>query len=143
MFAKIEPTGCVVRNGMVQIRFSFYLEPGDYGYDQWIVDIPGKDGKPIGKRVNFFHTHFVYVEPDTPDSEIQDLAQAYLEEAYIKWACGETIDCKNYGKTREWNDIELAENLTVEKMAEIEPRIDACYSRLEQVTNITTEIRVT
>lgn len=81
MFVKIEPTGICERKGLVQIRFCMYLEPGDYGYDV--------------HHNNPFHNHFIYVEADTPDTEIMDIGQAFLEEAYVKWACDEQLDLKN------------------------------------------------
>lgn len=187
MYAKIEPSGCGVRHGMVEIRICFYLEPDDYGYDKHYVNVvdvsspeylAGYKGKvnEIGQPIDYtdykkwldtlphvwqnnpFHNHFIKVEPDTTDNEIQALAKSYLEEAYIKWATGVNLadpeaTLKNHGKTREWNDAQLTEewsqldfgNLSKEeeeKVESIQIRIDACIARVESVKNMTNVIRI-
>ena len=111
MYVRVEPSGCCERKGMVQVRFSMYLEPTDYGYDKHCVQLPvipeegyqGKvdemgepvdiedynkwlDGLPKEWQNNPFHNHFIYVEPDTTDKEILDIGEAFLHECYIKWA---------------------------------------------------------
>lgn len=40
MKVKVEPSGCCERKGMVQVRFSFYLDPTDYGYDKHHIEVP-------------------------------------------------------------------------------------------------------
>lgn len=114
--AKVEPTGCIVRKGKVQLRFSFYLEPGDARYEHHHVQapiIPGggypgevdADGMPVDQehynswleslpkkwQDNPFHNHFVYVDADTSDAEIKQLMAESLEEFYRIWAEGEEI----------------------------------------------------
>ncbi len=101
-YVKIEPSGCCERKGMVQVRFSMYLELGDYGYDKHHVQIPIgiKEGMsdseidelPKSWQDNPFHNYFIYVEPDTSESEIMDIAEAFLHEAYIKWSCDSVLD---------------------------------------------------
>jgi hypothetical protein len=111
MYVKIEPSGCCERKGMVQIRLAMYLDLGDYGYDKRYLQLPviPKDGYPgkvdaRGNPINQkdfdiwlsslpkvwrntdFHNHFIQVEPTTTDEEIKEIAQAYLEESYVKWA---------------------------------------------------------
>jgi hypothetical protein len=106
---------------MVQVRFCMYLESGDYGYERHYVEVPvipegGYPGKvdEAGRPVdlvdyqkwidglsktwqnNPFHNHFVYVEPTATDKEILDLAEAYLHEAYTKWATDSKLDLVNH-----------------------------------------------
>ncbi|KKL44897.1 hypothetical protein LCGC14_2361100 [marine sediment metagenome] len=108
MRVEIEPSGCTERRGLVQIRFAMYLSPSDYGYDVHHVQVPGRaltqeelDDPTLGALVplkwqtNPFHNHFIYVEPDTPDNEIMDIGEAFLHEAYTKWASDEKPDLKN------------------------------------------------
>jgi len=108
MFVKTEPTGICERKGLVQVKFCMYLEPGDYEYEKHYVQVYERSltdaealdpdlAERVGKvwQVNPFHNHFIYIEPDTPDPEITDIGQAFLEEAYIKWACDEKLDLKN------------------------------------------------
>ena len=89
MRVEIEPSGCAERKGLVQVRFAMYLGPGDYGYDVHHVQVEGE------WHTNPFHNHVIYVEPDTPDKEIMDIGEAFLHEAYTKWASGEKLDLKN------------------------------------------------
>lgn len=89
MYVKVEPSGCCERNGMVQVRLCFYLEPGDYGYEKHYVEIDGK------WQTNPFHNHFIYVEPNTTDTEIIDIGEAFLQEAYTKWATDSKLDLVN------------------------------------------------
>ncbi len=58
-------------------------------YDAWYA------GLPRVWQTNPFHNHFIYVEPDTPDSEIMDIGEAFLHEAYVKWASDEQLALKN------------------------------------------------
>ena len=120
MYIKVEPTGVCERKGLVQIRFCMYLDEGDYGYEKHHIQVPvvpkegyrGKVdelGSPIDRenyqtwidslpkvwQTNPFHNHFIYVEPKTSDEEIMDIGEAFLHEAYIKWACEEKLDIKN------------------------------------------------
>ena len=120
MFVKIEPSGCMERNGIIQLRLAMYLEPDDYGYNTHYVQVPvipedgylGKtdiNGLPVDKELyvkwlsklptigqnNPFHNHFIYVEPDISDKALTDICKAYLQEAYIKWACDGKLDLIN------------------------------------------------
>jgi len=83
--AKIEPTGCTVHKGKVQLRFSFYLEPGDARYEEHHVQADG------GWRDNPFHNHFVYVDANVTNAEIKQLMTETLAEFYGIWAKGEEI----------------------------------------------------
>lgn len=109
--AKIEKTGISVRNGKVQIRFSFYLEPSEAKYEEHHVQVPdlshevypGKidefgnpvdmedynkwlDGLPKIWQNNPFHNHFIRVSSGTTDSEITKLMQDSLNEFYGIWS---------------------------------------------------------
>lgn len=120
MIAKIEPTGVVERKGLVQIRFSFYLELDDARYDEHHIQVPvippeGYLGEvdemgipadidaydtwieslPKKWQNNPFHNHFIYVEPETSDDEIMDIGEGFLKEAYNKWASDKKLDLKN------------------------------------------------
>lgn len=113
---KIEPTGCTVRKGKVQLRFSFYLEPGDARYEEHHVQVPiipeggypgevNAEGAPVDQdhynswleslakkwQDNPFHNHFVYVDADATDAEIRQLMTESLEEFWGIWANGEDI----------------------------------------------------
>ncbi len=121
MYVKIEPSGCCKRKGTVQIRFSMYLEPGDYGYEKHYVQVPivplggysgkrTKEGLPVNQadydnwlvllpkvwQNNPFHNHFIFVSPNTPDQEIMNIAKDSLREAYSKWTTGLKLDLKRY-----------------------------------------------
>lgn len=120
MFVKIEPSGCTERKGLVQVRFAMYLDKGDYGYDVHHILVPvippegyqgevDETGSPVDVdaynawenslpkawRNNPFHNHFIYVEPETTDKVIMDIGEAFLNEAYTKWASEEKLDLKN------------------------------------------------
>jgi len=108
MFIKVEPTGCCERRGMVQVRLCMYLDEGDYGYDKHHVQVPERElteaeiadpelaaKVPKVWQTNPFHNHFIYAEPDTPDKEIMDIAEAFLYEAYTKWACEQRLGLVN------------------------------------------------
>lgn len=99
MRVKIEPTGCCERKGLVQVRFSFYLDEGDYGYEKHHVRVPERelteeevaDPKLAAKvkkvwQDNPFHNHFYFFDPDTSDKEIMDTGEALLQEAYKMWS---------------------------------------------------------
>lgn len=147
MYVKIEPTGCCERKGMVQVRLAMYLDPEDYGYEKHRVQVPvfpegGYTGKKdeLGQPVsvegykawvkglptvlqnNPFHNHFIYVEPDTSDEEIMDIAEAFLHEAYIKWAQDLKLDLTNdalpFSKPESVDEIRKIEcNLRVNSIA--------------------------
>lgn len=124
MYVKVEPTGCCERKGLVQIRFSMYLEEGDYGYEKLHRLVPlilegGLTGGYTGEvdsngyptdmddyrswldnlpkvwSVSLFHSHFIYVEPELSDEVIMDIGEAVLNDAYIKWACDEKREVFN------------------------------------------------
>lgn len=90
--AKIEPTGCCVRKGKVQLRFSFYLESTDPRYEEHHVQVLDAEDIPTGEwRNNPFHNHFVYVNADVCDDEVRQLLADSLEEFFGIWSRGEDI----------------------------------------------------
>jgi hypothetical protein len=147
MYVKIEPSGCCQRNGMVQVRLAMYLDKQDYGYEKHHVQVPviPPSGYPYGDAVAFqawlntlpkvwqdnpFHNHFIQVEPTTTDKEIADIARAFLQEAYIKWATGKSLDLVN-------------DALPFTKPATITPkRIADCEAKVQAVKQVTTQVRV-
>lgn len=113
---KIETSGLTVRNGKVQVRFSFYLEPGDPRYEEHHIQAPvipeggypgtkTEDGIPVDRndydqwldslpkvwQDNPFHNHFEYVDPDTPDAELLKLMRDRLKEFFTIWSKGQDI----------------------------------------------------
>ena len=141
MFVKVEPSGCCERKGMVQIRFCMFLDEGDYGYDKHHVQVPERDlteaeiadpelaaKVPRVWQVNPFHNHFIYVEPDTADGEIMDIGEAFLHEAYIKWACEQKLDLVNP---------------PIERPTVIDnTRIDACEAKVQHLKENVLERKV-
>jgi hypothetical protein len=155
MYVKVEPSGCCVRKGMVQVRFCMYLEPTDYGYERHHIEVsvipengyPGKvdeRGNPIDQKDydtwldslpkiwqnNPFHNHFIQVEPETADKEILDIAGAFLHEAGIKWSTDAKLDLVN-------NALPFKKPSVID-----DARITACETRVQSVKAITVEIKV-
>lgn len=120
MYVKVEPSGCCERKGMVQIRFSMYLDPTDYGYEKHHIQVPvipeggysgkvGEQGQPLDNKDfqkwlsklpttwqnNPFHNHFIYVEPTATDAEILAIGKSFLAEAYSKWSNEKQLNLEN------------------------------------------------
>lgn len=94
-YVKIEPSGCHERNGIIQVRLDFFLDEGDYRYNDFHIktlDLPEDEKgkvlinndeeyqeelktKPFKWVDAPFHIHLIYVSEDTPDSEIDDIAE--------------------------------------------------------------------
>lgn len=112
MFFKIESSGCsIVGEGLIEVRFSFFLDPEDAGYDDHYVDVPdipadikysGKpddyekwaDSFPKKKQNNPFHNHFKQYDPGVSDEKIMIDGVALLKEAYSRWAGKRPMDIK-------------------------------------------------
>ena len=107
---EIEPTGCCERKGMCQIRLCFYLEPGDARYNEHHVYVPvfpengypgdvndigmpksekahkeWHDALPHVWQTNPFHNHFIYVDPDVTDTELEVIGQDLSLKIYSEW----------------------------------------------------------
>lgn len=140
MFVKIENTGCCEKNQMLQVRFNTYLDSTDYGYDKTraevyereLTEAEMKDEKlanlvPKIWQTNPFHNHFVYLDPSLTDTEILNLGEALLKEAYGKWSMNSKIDLRNKPLIpAEKNDIKLiaCKNRLIElKAVDLEQRV--------------------
>ncbi len=124
MYVKVEPSGCCEKKGLVQVRFCFYLDQDDYDYNIHHVKLPvipeggypgevDAMGRPVDQKdydkwiktlptewqVNPFHNHFVQVGPDITDTEILDIGEVCLKEAYADWASGKKPNPKNKSHT--------------------------------------------
>ena len=95
-YLKIEPSGCVAYKGLVQILFSMYLNPTDYGYEKHHVQTVDEFGVPTGAwQDNPFHNHFILVDPDALDADLLNRAVEVLQQAYNAWAMEWQINIKN------------------------------------------------
>ncbi len=108
MYVTVEPSGCCEVGGLVQIRFSMFLDEGDFGYEKHHVQVFGRPltveeinnpelAKAVPKvwQVNPFHNHFIYVEPNTPDEEIMAIGEKFAQEAHSQWSIREPITLEN------------------------------------------------
>ena len=120
---EIEPSGCCERKGMRQIRFCFYLEPGDARYNEHHVNLPvipeggypgdlepdeeGRISKsklqaqndwfaslPTKWQTNPFHNHFIRVPLDATDEDIAKQADALMPQFYGQWQRRERLGVK-------------------------------------------------
>ena len=132
----IEPTGCVERKGMMQIRFSCILDPGDFRYNDFFVDVPDYAGvnpyagkhfltvdevKHIPKKKVLipFLDHFDYFDPDVSDSVIHSRGVDILTKGYAQHSMGISPALKNKNlKPPEYNDKD---------------RSDKCIKRIEKI----------
>jgi hypothetical protein len=109
MYYEIEETGCCEHRGKMQVRYSVYLEPGDYGYEKHNITIPvipeeGYPGIMIGgipashedfqtwlqslptKAVNNpFHNHLSYFDSMVTENELKREGRRILKEAKGHW----------------------------------------------------------
>ena len=112
---EIEESGCCERKGMRQIRFCFYLEPGDARYSEHHVNLPvipkegykGKQDKhgqpdsiddykawrnalPKAWQTNPFHNHIGFFPMDATEDIIKQ-GDALLPLFYGQWSRGEKL----------------------------------------------------
>ena len=72
MYFEIEPSGCCERNGMVQVRYSFYLDMEDEGYDKTLYTADGKEhSSPI-------HNHICLFDLSVEDEKIIDMGKGFM-----------------------------------------------------------------
>lgn len=119
MYFELEPTGCCERKGMVQVRFSFYLEPGDYGYEKHYVQVPeipeggypetidisGPESEkafnewinalPKKWQNNPFHNHFYYYHSNVTEEQIREGGRRLLSDAFAFWEKDQLPNIKN------------------------------------------------
>lgn len=150
---KIEPTGCTVRKGKVQLKFSFYLEPSDPRYEEHHIQVPiipeggypgevGADGSPVDQDAynawieslpkewqdNPFHNHFIYVDPDITEAEIKQLMAEALDEFFGIWTEGEDI-------LKAWRTRPLKSKKHFVAGDLSDGNIKKCQSRVKAVTS--------
>ncbi len=138
-YAKVEPKGCVERHGNVQVKLSFYLEPGDARYDEHHIRMPvippegypgevGEQGMPVDLgayrswveslptawQTNPFHNHFIHVSPETTDEAIQAAARLHLANFYAVWAEGRPINAGWKNRANPTRDFSLAKRSACE-----------------------------
>lgn len=146
MYYEVEQSGCCEHEGMVQVRFSVYLEPGDYGYSKHNVLVPvipegGYPGAVIGgipqdathfknwleslptQLVNNpFHNHFVYLEPPVTDPELHVHGKRILKEAMDHWEKDRTPHIKNDPVVFDKNPSESRRNQIANKVNDLKSR---------------------
>jgi len=157
---KIEPTGCAVHKGKVQLRLSFYLEPSDPRYEEHHVQVPiipeggypgevNAGGLPVDQdaydnwleslpkewRDNPFHNHFVFVDADVTDAEIKQLLAESLEEFYGIWARGEDI-------LKVWKESPLKSKKPFVPGDMSDKNKQKCQQKVEDVVGRTSEFQV-
>lgn len=94
MYIKVEPSGCREHKGLVQVRYSMYLEPGDYGYSIHHIHLETSPGVKVWQN-NPFHNHFIYVKPETTDEDIINIGEELLRKAYTLWRSQQKPDLVN------------------------------------------------
>ena len=94
MYVKIEPSGTIEKDGMVQVRYSFYLDKEDEGYDKCVVIVVNEKDEEI-TQVNPFHNHFCYFEPTITIEEVMAIGSDLCKDAYVQWWGGETPEIIN------------------------------------------------
>jgi hypothetical protein len=153
-YVKVEPTGVCNRNGLLQVRFSFYLYSSDYGYNKTHVQIPvipesGYTGAvdASGTATNSakyqawenslpkvwqdtpFYNHFVYADPEISDSELMDIGQQYLKQAYSQWETGQTPHLSN-------TKVNYPATISSSRLAAINSKIAHLSNTVLRVDNI-------
>jgi hypothetical protein len=125
MYAEIEKSGIAVFQGLVTVRFAFYLESFDPRYEEHHIQVPvipeggyqGKvdeGGSPVDQKDydkwenklphvwqnNPFHNHFDLVSADIADAELQQLMDKRLTDYGEAWSKGHTSD-SNWEKAQQ------------------------------------------
>ncbi len=135
-YAKIENSGVCVKEGKVQVRISFYLEPADARYSEHYVQVPDFTGQvysgtvdALGRPVDLVaykawvdslpkvwqnnpsHNHFIYVAADAKETDIKKAMKDYLKEFGDIWSSGKEISKEYKEKVKFVKGSEEAENL--------------------------------
>jgi len=139
MHLKIEPSGCCERKGMVQVRFDFFLDPEDQGYEIVTLPIFPEEGYPgevnefgtpldeqaftewVGSlptvvQVNPFHTHFAYFDPATSKEDILAAGNKFMYEARTFKDRGEFPAVKNM-------PVALTRSIDFKRLSECEAKL--------------------
>ena len=154
-YVKIEPSGCCERHGLAQVRLAMYLEPTDYAYEKHYVQVCSRElteaeiadpelAKLVPKvwQLNPFHSHFLHLEPNVTDKEIEDLMAFHLPNFYEAW-CQDYSDVKG-GMRHGWDVKHRTRPKRYEKLItpqEYLERKSLCLSRLQGIKSNPTLIR--
>lgn len=84
-YAKIEPSGCTVRKGNVQVRIDFFLTEDDPRYEDTVHEIVNEKTKEITYQVSPFHSHFIYCSPDVTEEKIKAEMAYHLPNFYLAY----------------------------------------------------------
>ena len=113
-YAQLEPSGCCVYKGNIQLRFDLFLEPDAPGYDIHHIQVPDvnseefkagyqgkvdefgqpldwddynawRDSLPKVWQLNPFLSVFIFVDATTSDAEIVEREDLIIEQAYRYW----------------------------------------------------------
>lgn len=104
MYFKINKSGCSEHDGLIQIRYDLFFDPGEYGYNQFYFEVPifpeggypgvvNKDGSPADLddykkwvdglpkewRNNAFCWHMCQFKPPVTDEEILYIGELALK----------------------------------------------------------------
>ena len=110
MYFKIEKSGCIEYNGLVQVRYDLFLDKGNYKHHVHYIEVPtipeeeypgeiNEHGSPIDLedynkwiskvpkkwQNNPFCCHFCQFEPGVTDEEILFVGELALDMAYKNW----------------------------------------------------------
>lgn len=134
MYYKINPSGCCEKDGYVRILYSFFLAPGDYGYEKHCINKPifpkeqytGKEkdytkfvvGLPTEMAVNPFHNHYIKFSPDVSDETLIATGEELLVKAYNFWSKDQFPAIKN-------RRLPIKETSSIVKVA--------CLQRVEEI----------
>lgn len=101
MKAKIVMVGFEVEK--LRVRFDCFLEKGEAGYEDCIVDVLDAEGKPTGnKRLNPINCHFVKVSHDITKEQLKEMMRAHLQA--LKLSIPKVVEAE-----KEWMGLEVVE----------------------------------
>jgi hypothetical protein len=156
-YARVNETGCCIDGGRIRVRLDMYLEAGDPGYDEHHVYVPdetsaefaagykGKltaDGRPADPdeflawlkslphvwQDNPFVSHFVYVDQETTEGDLNKLAASALDEFVRGRKAGQTPVQTWASRKRE---RPVAKVLSVEQQEQAMAKLDAVRTLAE------------
>lgn len=127
MYVKIEPSGTLEKDGMVQVRYSFFLDKEDYGYDKCLVTLVDEETKEETVQLNPFHNHFYYFEPTVKNEEVMAKGAELCKEAYAQWTEGSNVEIKN-------PKVEFPTQVVAARKAECADKVDELITGILQTT---------
>jgi len=148
MYAEIETSGIEVQDGLVSVRFAFYLESFDPRYEEHHIQVPvipeggyqGKideKGQPVDQkdydkwldnlpkvwRNNPFHNHFDLVSADITDAELKVLMKKRLKDFGKAWGESSSI-LKGWNQNDTHNKTESGYERCAIKALDIAARVN-------------------